>query len=79
MLRKIGEYSEIVEQSAREFTTHHICNYLYELAQEFNRFYEKSRVIGDEREAIRLNLVHLYRDTLASGLAVLGIVAPEKL
>ena len=79
LLRKIGEYSEIVEQSAREFTTHHICNYLYELAQEFNRFYEKSRVIGDEREAIRLNLVHLYRDTLASGLAVLGIVAPEKL
>ena len=79
LARKLGEYSEIIELSAREFTTHHICNYLYELAQEFNRFYEKSRVIGDDREAIRIRLVQIYRDKLASGLEILGIVAPEKI
>lgn len=79
LLRKIGEYHEAKEVAMRELLPHHICNYLYELAQEFNRFYEKSRVIGDEREAIRIELVRLYRDTLAAGLNVLGIAAPEKL
>jgi arginyl-tRNA synthetase len=58
---------------------HLICTYLYELAQEFNRFYEKCRIIGDEREAVRLSLVVQYRDTLARGLGLLGIVAPEKM
>lgn len=79
LVRKIGEYSEVLDKAVTELMPHHICNYLYELAQEFNRFYEKSRIIGDEREALRLHIVELYRDTLARGLEVLGIVAPEKM
>lgn len=78
LVRKIGEYSEVLDKAVTELMPHHICNYLYELAQEFNRFYEKSRIIGDEREALRLHIVELYRDTLARGLEVLGIVAPER-
>lgn len=62
-----------------ELLPHLVCNYLYELAQEFNRFYEQSRIIGDEREAVRLSLVKTYRDTLAVGLKLLGITAPERL
>ena len=58
---------------------HGICTYLYELAQEFNRFYESSHIVGHEREAIRLGLVTLYRDTLAKGLGILGIEAPERM
>jgi len=58
---------------------HGICHYLYELAQEFNRFYEKNRVVGSPRQAERLSLVQRYRDTLAAGLALLGIEAPERL
>ena len=79
LVRKIGEYSEVLDKAVTELMPHHICNYLYELAQEFNRFYEKSRIIGDEREALRLHIVELYRSTLARGLRVLGIVAPEKM
>lgn len=79
LVRKLGEYAEVVEKATRELMTHHICSYLYELAQEFNRFYERSRIIGDEREAERLYLVGLYADTLARGLGLLGIVAPERM
>lgn len=79
LLVKIGEYPEVVARAAVELSAHGICNYLYELAQEFNRFYETSRIIGDEREVVRLGLVELYRDTLARGLGLLGIAAPERL
>lgn len=78
LLVKIGEYQEVVAKAADELSAHGICMYLYELAQEFNRFYEKARIIGDEREATRLGLVAQYRDILALGLGLLGIVAPER-
>lgn len=79
LVRKLGEYSEVVDRAIDELMPHHICTYLYELSQTFNRFYEESRVIGDEREALRLGLVKQYADTLKSGLELLNIPAPEKM
>ena len=79
LLRKIGEYNEVIEKAMTELLPHHVCIYLYELAQEFNRFYEGNRVIGDDREELRLALVSRYRDTLAKGLSLLGIESPEKM
>lgn len=79
LARKLAEYPEVLAVATTEFMPHHICTYLYELAQTFNRFYENNRVIGDEREAVRLALVSAYRTTLAHGLQLLGIAAPEKM
>jgi arginyl-tRNA synthetase len=79
LLRKISEYAETVERATNELMPHHICTYLYELAQSFNRFYEHNRVIGDEREAVRLQLVQCYADTLKQGLNLLGITAPDRM
>lgn len=79
LVRKLGEYHEIVTHAAESLEPHHICNYLFELAQEFNRYYEKNHVIGDALEQHRTGLVALYADTLKAGLAILGIAAPERL
>lgn len=79
LVRKITEYNDVVQKSTQELMPHHICHYLYELAQEFNRFYEKNRVLGHERQSTRLSLVTMYRDTLARGLELLGIDAPVKM
>lgn len=79
LARKISEYPEVVTRAAVGLMPHHICTYLYELAQSFNRFYEHNRVVGDEREAMRLQLVNLYAHTLKAGLQVLGITAPEQM
>ena len=79
LVRKLGEYAEIVELATRQLEPHHICNYLFELAQEFNRYYEKNQVIGSEYEQHRLGLVGLYADILQAGLAILGIHAPSRM
>ena len=79
LIRKITEYGEVVDRAITELMPHHICGYLYELAQTFNRFYEHNRVIGDPREAVRLRLVDLYATTLKDGLNLLGITAPEQM
>lgn len=79
LARKITEYPEVIDRAALELMPHHVCAYLYELAQAFNRFYEGNRVIGDERQAIRLVLVKRYADTLKNGLELLGIASPDKM
>ena len=78
LARKISEYPEVVAKATAELMPHHICTYLYELAQSFNRFYESNRVIGDSREAIRLSLVKAYAAVLKNGLDLLNIAAPEQ-
>jgi arginyl-tRNA synthetase len=79
LLRKISEYTEVVDRSVEELMPHHICTYLYELAQTFNHFYEHNFVVGDPRQAVRLQLVARYADTLKAGLTLLGITAPDRL
>jgi arginyl-tRNA synthetase len=79
LVRKIGTYNEAVDLATNERMPHHVCTYLYELAQTFNRFYENNRVIDDEREALRLQLVKQYADVLQQGLGLLGITAPDKM
>jgi arginyl-tRNA synthetase len=79
LTRKISEYPEVVDKAVDELMPHHICTYLYELAQVFNRFYENNRVIGDERQDLRLALVRHYSETLRNGLQLLGIAAPEQM
>lgn len=77
LVQKLAEYNGAVTKAIDELMPHYICTYLYELAQEFNRFYEKTRVIGSDQEAQRAYLVARYADTLKDGLGLLGIAAPE--
>ncbi|HUA13171.1 MAG TPA: arginine--tRNA ligase [Candidatus Sulfotelmatobacter sp.] len=76
---KLSEYPDVVGTAVDQLMPHIICTYLYELAQVFNHFYEKCRVVGDERQTVRLSLVSLYGDTLKDGLNMVGISAPDKM
>lgn len=79
LVRKISEFPEVVEAAVNELSPHLVCTYLYELAQEFNRFYETNQVIGDTREGMRLSLVCAYTSVLKNGLKLLGITAPDSM
>jgi arginyl-tRNA synthetase len=79
LLLKISEFQEVLAAAISEYLPHHICTYLYELAQTFNHFYESNRVIGNEREAIRVQLVRCYAQTLQTGLELLGIPIIDKM
>lgn len=79
LARKITEYPEVIAKAVNDLMPHHVCTYLYELAQTFNRFYEHNRVVGDKREAERLYLVELYATILKDGLNLMGISAPERM
>jgi len=79
LTNKLLDYSDVIARATTELSPHIVANYLYELAQEFNRFYEHERVVGDPREGFRAHLVSVYAKVLHDGLELLGIVAPEKM
>ncbi|MDB5178935.1 MAG: argS [Patescibacteria group bacterium] len=79
LARKLIEYPDVISKAVSDLMPHHVATYLYELAQAFNRFYEHNRVIGDERQAVRLRLVGVYADVLKDGLELLGVAAPDRL
>ena len=79
LLLKIGEYHEVIDLAVSELKPHYLATYLYDLAQNFNRFYENSHVINDKREKFRGYLVKLYADRLASGLKLLGLETVKKM
>ena len=79
LTRKILSYKNILAESVAEMAPHKVANYLYELAQEFSRFYEHCQVAGSEQEAERAKLVKVYLDIMTHGLGILGINIPEEM
>jgi arginyl-tRNA synthetase len=78
---RIAEFPEIVAEAARELSPHSLTFYLRSLAAEFHSYYNAERILVDD-EALRnarLALCAAVRQTLASGLSLIGVSAPEKM
>jgi arginyl-tRNA synthetase len=74
-------FGGVVDDVAETLEFHRLASYLYGLASTFTTFYEHCPVLradGDVRTS-RLALCDLTARTLAVGLGLLGIVAPERM
>lgn len=88
LIRQIALYPRIVEAAALAHEPHRIAFYLYDLASEFHALWTKGRdlpylrfIIQNDAEITiaRLALVQGVVSVLASGLAVLGVHAPDEM
>lgn len=74
LIAVLMEFADVVARSASEFSPHYLCNYLFDLAQNFNSFYNKHQILKDPvKRSLRLQLVRQTATTLKEGLALLGI------
>jgi arginyl-tRNA synthetase len=81
LAKRLLNFGLALEAVAEEHRPNFLCNYLYELAGDFTRFYEVCPVLkaeGAVRES-RLALCGLTGRVLEQGLGVLGIEAPEQM
>lgn len=82
VLRKLNQFSEVVLTVSENNTPNLLCNYLFELSQDFNTFYEASPIIKLEDGAVkefRFSLIRGAAQVLKNGLSLLGIPAPEQM
>ncbi len=81
VLMMLAQYPERVELAAREYEPFVISSYLINLAQEFNAFYQKHRVITDDTALTdaRILLADSVRIVLSDGLRILGLIPLERM
>ncbi len=79
LARVICQFETVTKDAANNFSPNILCNYLYDLAQNFNAFYEKEKVIGSEKEEEKLVVVNAVGVVLKKGLYLLGIDSPKKI
>ncbi len=81
LARLLDEFPETVAKAAQEAAPHDIAFYLRELAAQFHSYYNAERILVDDEElrTARLALCAAVRQTLANGLSLIGVSAPEKM
>jgi len=77
----LDEFPEALAKAASEAAPHDIAFYLRELAAQFHSYYNAERILVDDEDLriARLALCAAVRQTLANGLSLLGVSAPEKM
>lgn len=77
----LGRFTKTVEDAARVRSPHFIVQYLQDLAGQFHSFYAVCRIISDNKDLLtaRLALVKAVQKTLAQGLLLIGVSAPQKM
>ena len=79
LMKKFLEFEEVLNRTARQLKPNLLCNYAFELATAFSKFYENCKVIGSYEESFRLKLVEKTKKILETCLNLLGIEVPEKM
>ncbi len=88
LIHRIAQFPRTVESAAEAHEPHRVAFYLYDLASAFHSLWNKGKDLPQLRfvnltdkdsTKARLALVHALKGVLASGLAILGVTAPDEM
>ena len=82
LMLDLAKFSQVLHSAYEEIAPHRICAYIYEICNDFNRFYHETRILAEE-DAVRkdgwIALLLLTRRILETCIDLLGFTAPEKM
>ncbi|HKZ45741.1 MAG TPA: arginine--tRNA ligase [archaeon] len=82
LIKLLANFSNIIENAAKDLRPHYICNYAFDLATALDKFYEACPVLKAKNENLknfRLTLVDSVKTILKIALNLVGIEALEKM
>lgn len=82
LLRLLHDFPSIVKEAGENYSPALVANYVYELAKEFNQFYQEIPVLKEEdaaKVAFRVMLSSFVGSVIKTSLSLLGIDAPERM
>lgn len=82
LMLQLVKFKEFINVSFNDKTPHKVCEYIYELSNVFNKFYNNIRIVSEEdinKKTSWIGLITLVMNVLELGLDLLGIEAPEKM
>ncbi|MCB0698829.1 MAG: arginine--tRNA ligase [Chitinophagales bacterium] len=78
----LEQYPDIMQNAADEYNPSLLCNYTFQLAQQFNSFYDVhsiSKAENDEKKQLRLMLIIMTAQVMRHAMGTMGINLPEKM
>ena len=81
LIKKLGEYPDMLASAAKERAVHRVAHYVHDLAGLFHSFYNQCRILGVEGDVqqARIALVTTVGHVIRHALAILGVSAPERM
>lgn len=80
IIKKIADYSRIVENAIQRFEPSVVAKYVIQLAQQFNKYYANVRILNeDDQLESRMALVKAVTIVIKDALSLLGVEAPEEM
>ncbi len=86
VLRWIYRFPEVIQDAAYSYAPNTLANYLFDLSQRFNTFYNKHSILGNddnvlpqETKMFRVGMTAAVGQVIKNGLELLGIKSPSKM
>ncbi len=82
LIKKMYEFPELIESLLKTKEPAHLTKYLFNLAQEFSKFYDHVNIIkekDDDLRKSRIRLLKCLRTVITNGLGILGVKTVEKM
>lgn len=82
LMLQLTKYNEVIEASFEETAPHKICQFIYELSDAFNKFYNSVMILKEEdasRQGSYIRLISLTKRVLETCIDLLGFEAPERM
>ncbi len=82
LIRSLYEYPQVVFNAGENYSPALIANYIYDLAKDFNSFYQENPIFREkdtDKRNFRLQLSRFIANTIKQGMSLLGIDVPEKM
>jgi len=82
ILRVLYRFPEIVQEAGENFAPNLLCNFLYDLCQKYNLFYNRHSILKAAKPELiefRLCLTAGVGQVLRNGLTLLGIATPKRM
>ena len=82
LMLQVLKFNDVIDTVYEETAPHKICAYIYELANEFNKFYHETKILSEEDEKKKsgyIALLSLAKRVLETCIDLLGFEAPERM
>ena len=82
LLYRIDQYKKAVRQAAEEYAPYLVAQYVYDLAKDYNGFYQEISIFNEDDEDLMKMRVLLSKATaeiIKRGMDLLGIGVPERM
>ncbi len=82
LMLEVSKFNEVIEFSFKENAPHKICQYIYDIANAFNRFYHENKIIAQEdklKQQSWISLITLIQGILETCIDLLGFEAPDRM